>query len=57
MKVGMLGLLGGVVLEVCFKEFVIKGTVKVGFLVVVLVVIFLLVEGLAVADWILHLPV
>jgi hypothetical protein len=58
MEVGMLGPLGGgVVLEVWFKEFVIKGTVKVGFLVVVLVVIFLLVEGLAVADWVLHLPV
>lgn len=58
MKIHMLGPLGGgVVLEVCFKEFVIKGMVKVGFLVAVLVVIFLLVEGLAMADWILHLPV
>jgi hypothetical protein len=55
MKIGMLGPLGGgVVLELSFEELMVERTVKVGFLVTVLVVILLLVEGLAVADWILH---
>jgi hypothetical protein len=45
----------GVLLEVSLEVLMVEGLVEVNFLVPIFVVILLLVEGLTVAHWVLHL--